>query len=150
MTPDNLTLALAGLDDEVAAVAAFDAARETVVDLIEVRADSAAIFQALDEVYERLAGTRTAYFRLEELMIRAGWSMERPEQLPVELRAAIEAQLPNHEDHLRKTAEAEAVVAAWLDQQEARSADQRFWASRQVTEERHIRRACRRRGRGSG
>jgi hypothetical protein len=143
---DDLTLALAGLDREVAAVAAFDRARDLVVDLIEVRADPAAVYEALGEVYERLEGTRTAYFHLEALMISAGWSMERPEQLPVELRRAIEAQLPAHERHLARTAEAEAVVECWLADQEERGTAQRFWAGRQVTEERYARRARRRRG----
>jgi hypothetical protein len=142
---DNLTLALAGLDEEVAAVAAFDAARETVVSLIEVRADPAAIFHALDEVYQRLLGTRTAYFHLEEVMISARWSMERPDSLPLALRQAIEAELPHHEEHLARTEEAEQIVGRWLEEEEWRHAEQRYYTARRRTENHHLNRTGRRR-----
>jgi hypothetical protein len=143
---DDLTLALAGLDEEIAAVDSFDRARDTLVDLIEIRADPADIFAALHAVYERLNGTRTAYYSLEAHMIACGWSMERPDELPVELRAAIEAELPAHERHLARTAEAEQVVGAWLTEQAWQRDAQRFWASRRATEARYARRAHRRLG----
>jgi hypothetical protein len=136
----SLEVALAGLDEEVAALAAFDAARDSLVDLIEVRADPAAIVQALQEVYERLEDTRTAYFHLEELMISAGWSMEQPDTLPVELRRAIEAHVLPHQEHRRRTVEAEAVVRSWLNEQEWRH----YEARRRHTEVAHTRRARRR------
>jgi hypothetical protein len=142
---DNLTLALAGLDREVAAVAAFDAARDSLVDLIEVRADPAAIFNALDQVHERQERIRTSYYALERHFISCAWSMEERDSLPAQLRQAIEAELPHHQEHVRKTAEAEAIVDGWLMEQGQEYVAWRYWARRRATEDRHSRRAHRRR-----
>src|SRR5262249_31224231 len=105
----------------------------------------AAIFQAVGVVYERLQGTRTAFFHLEELMISAGWSMEQPDSLPPALRKAIEAELPRHEEHLRRTADAEIVVECWLADQEERGAAQTYYTARRRTENHHLNRRRRRR-----
>jgi hypothetical protein len=146
---DSLTAALAALTDEVAAVDSFDRARDVVVDLIEVRADVEAVYEALDEVFRRLETIRSAYSRLETLMVAAGWSMERPTELPLALRQALETQVPQHEQHLARTAEAGAVIETWLAQQGWGHCAQRYSTARHRTEKMHSRRARRRR-RGEG
>src|SRR5215471_20331067 len=135
MTDDFLAAALSTLSDEVSAVAAFDRARDAVVDLIEAKADANSIFQALGEIYERLAVIRTAYYALEALMVANTWTMQRPDDLPPTLRAAIQAQVYPHQQHLARTALAERVIGSWLAQQNARRNDK----ARRHTEQMHVR-----------
>jgi hypothetical protein len=113
---DALPIVLDALSQEVEAVARFDEARDVCCDLIEVGADDDAVHEALGHVYRHLGVVRARYFRLEALMISAGWSMERPDELPAALRTAIEAEVVPHERHLADTALAERTIGAWLDQ----------------------------------
>jgi hypothetical protein len=148
MSTDDLTATLAALDAlhrEIEAVGKFDQARDAVVDLIEVRADPEAIMEALDAVYKKLEVIRDTYYRLERLMVASGWSMERPSELPSALRAALDAQVPHHQEHLAHTARAEEVIGAWLNEENQQGYYRRYRASRRFSEEAHARRARRRR-----
>jgi hypothetical protein len=151
MADDRLGAALEALADEISAVDSFDRARDVVVDLIEIRADVEAVYQALDEVYDRLAAIRTSYYALEALMITNGWSMERPNELPQALRAALEDEVAHHQEHLARTAEVERVVGFWLGEEAWQHATQRYRATRRFSERAHSHRARRRRrGKGDG
>jgi hypothetical protein len=145
MTGNVLEAALSALEAEVEAVAEFDAARETVVDLIEVRATTESIFDALDVVYKKLEIIRRSYFHLEALMVANNWSMERADELPSALRAALDAEVAHHQQHLNQTAQAEAVIGAWLNEENQQGYYRRYQASRRFSEEAHARRARRRR-----
>jgi hypothetical protein len=149
MTGDALTDVLLALSNEDAAVRGFDEARDVVVDLIGVRADAEAVYGALDVLYERLESVRSAYYGLEQLFVAANLSMERPEELPRELREAFDAELPRHEEHLRQTAEAELVIGAWLEEQTWERGPQRYWTSRRLRESHHLKRRARHRRRGA-
>jgi hypothetical protein len=143
---EQLSAVLGALGGEIEAVAEFDRARDVVVSLIEIRADRGAIYSALDEVYARLEKIRISYFRLEALFLQAGWSMERPCELPSALRAALDAQVVPHQQHLARTAQVEEVIGSWLSEEGWRHTAQRYYTTRQRTEEAHARKARRRRG----
>jgi len=142
---DRLGAALGALGDEISAVTSFDMARDKVVALVEVRADTDAITEALDKVYERLAVIRSAYYRLEALMVAAGWSMERPSELPPALRAALDAEVAHHQEHLARTAEAERTIEVWYGEQAWEHSARWYRASRRFSETAHSDRARRRR-----
>jgi len=148
LTTDNVTAALEALADEVSAVDSFDVAREAVVDLIQVRADPEVVYEALAQVYERLERIRDTYHALEGLMIASNWSMEAPDSLPPALRQALDSEVAHHQEHLARTAEAEAVVGVWLGEEAWQHSFRWYRTARQRTEETHNRRAHRRRRRG--
>jgi hypothetical protein len=146
---DHLAVLLDALDEEAETAAEIARAEITAADLIEVRADPEAIYQALNQVNLRLANNHAVYYRLEALLQGAGWSLARPDDLPPALRGRLDRQVPIYEHNIRKSAKAEEVINGWLAQQERRHSAERYWATRRRTEQTHTRRA-RRRGRRQG
>jgi hypothetical protein len=143
---DTLTAVLNAFRAEMDAVQQFATAQDLAADLIEARVDDEVICRALDEMFCRMEANRRAYRDLDRLLHRAGWVMERWEELPPAFREALDAQIPAQRDVVRRTAHAEAIIGTWLDERERERAAWRYHQARQRTETAHSRRARRRRG----